>query len=1032
MTDMNGIKLRENSFSNTDVLSSYKSETHSNQLFKLFSGVCLMLIFVLCLGLTNSIAQDRITITGTVTDASDDQPLPGASIIVEGSDEATGSTIGTTTNMDGEYTIRVPENLNVLVVSFIGYISQQVEIDGRTTVDIQMQPDVRMLDDVVVVGYGVQDRREITSSVSSVSADQFNRGNIDDAQGLLQGKVSGLQITRPGGDPNAGYTIRLRGLSTIGANTEPLVVIDGIAGADFQSVDPNDIESIEVLKDASAAAIYGTRGASGVILITTKSGADRPEGVSVNYNGQLSTSFVANRYETLSADEYRSLPDRGIAINDLGASTDFWEEVTQNAYTQSHGLSISGGEGNTNYRVSGNFRDVQGIQKGSGNQRLNARLNVNHRALNDRLTLTGNLSVTNREQQIGLGEVFRYATTFNPTAPVFSEDGSFFPASGFDNFNPVAINELTTFDVESSRYTMSLRGEYDFSDILEGLSSSIFYSRENSDFFTGQYYSRDLRFRGSGRNGLAEREESNNRSNLFETTVNYRNSFGFGNVETVAGYSYQEFGGQGQGAEGGNFSSDTFLYNNLSFSRDFDEGLGNIYSWKDESKLIAFFGRANFTFDNTYFTSFTFRREGSTRFGPGNKWGNFFAVSGGVELTNLIDIPQADEFKLRVSYGETGQQPPFDGISQIQFSQGSSFLVDGNFVPSLGPSANANPDLRWEVKKEVNAGIDFAFFDERLSGSLDYYNARTEDLLLEFQVPVPPNLAPTQWVNIGEITNEGFEASLNYVAIQDTDLSWTTGLTFSTNSATLESLSSGDFQFGERALIANMGAPGLNDTDIIRVQEGRPIGEIWGPKFAGASEEGTALFYDADDNIVTGDDLTSADNRVIGNGLPDFELGFDNTFNFKNWDVNMFWRGSFGHNLVNTYDVFYNASDQAGTWNVSEKVLDSELRGSPRFSSLQVEDASFVRLENITLGYTLGLAETAPIRNLRFFVTGNNLWTITGYSGVDPEVRFSDAGAADNAGEADGGPLAALAPGIERRNQWFTQTSLVFGVNLGF
>lgn len=990
------------------------------------------LLMFMGLGFAEMSAQERITITGTVIDAQDQGPLPGVSITVPGSEAETGSTIGTTTNLDGEYSLRVPQNLNRLRFSFIGYNPMVVNIDGRTTIDVALEQDVRLLDDVVVVGYGVQDRREITSSVASVSSEDFNRGNINDAQELLQGKVSGLQITRPGGDPNAGFTIRLRGLSTIGANQEPLVVIDGVPGADFQSVDPNDIESMEVLKDASAAAIYGTRGSSGVILVTTKSGSAGQNRISVNYTGQLSSSFVANRYETLSASEYRALTDNGISINDLGSSSDFWEEVTQNAYTQSHSLAVSGGDSNTSYRVSGNFRDVQGIQLGSGNQRLNARLNLNHRALNDRLTLTGNLSVTNSEQDIGLGEVFRYATVFNPTAPVRNEDGSFFRPTGFDNFNPVAINQESTIDFENSRFNLSGRAEYDFSEFIPGLSSSAFYSREKNDSFRGEYFSRNLPFRGAGRNGLANRREDSNTNELFETTVNYRTSYDIVRLESVAGYSYQEFQSQGQGAEGGNFSSDTFSYNNLSFARDFNEGLGNIFSYRNESKLIAFFGRANFTIDNTYFLSGTFRREGSTRFGEGNKWGNFFAGSVGAELTNLIDIPEAQEFKIRLSYGETGQLPPFDGISQIQFSQGASFLVDGDFLPSLGPLANPNPNLKWERKKEVNAGIDFSFFEDRLSGSLDYYDSRTQDLLLDFEVPVPPNLAPTQWVNIGEIKNTGFEALLNYTAIQETDFSWRTGVTFSTNNATLVSLSSGDFQFGERAFISNMGAPGLNETDIIRVKEGRPIGEIWGPRFAGISESGSWQFFDIDGNVVGSADLTSDDNQVIGNGLPDFNLGFDNTINFRNWDFNMFWRGSFGHDLVNTYDVFYNNPAIAGAFNIAETAANSPLREGNQFSSVHVEDASFMRLENITIGYNFQFSDQVPIRDLRFYASGNNLWTITGYGGVDPEVRYFDQGTSDSAGVADGGPLAALAPGIERRNQWFTQTSLVFGVNIGF
>ncbi len=1022
---MNGIKLRKSHFSNSEILSSLLRNVSSSHALKAFSSFFMASVLVLGLGFGSAIAQDRVEITGTVTDASDGQPLPGASIIVMGSAEATGSTIGTTSGMDGSYTIRVPQNLNTLVVTFIGYVRQEIQIDGRTEIDIALSPDVRQLADVVVVGYGVQDRREITSSVASVSADQFNRGNINNAEELLQGKVAGLQITRPGGDPNAGFTIRLRGLSTIGANTEPLIVVDGVAGASFQNVDPNDIQSIEVLKDASAAAIYGTRGSNGVILITTKTGDTGDAGVSVNYNGQVSTSIVANRYETLTAEEYRSLANQGIAINDLGASTDWWEEVTQNSYTQSHSLAISGGDRQTNYRVSGNYRDVQGIQKGSGNQRLNARLNITHRALNDRLTLTGNLGINNRTEQIGLGEVFRYATTFNPTAPLGN------PGSGFDNFNPLQINELTTWDQESNRFSFRVQGEYDFSDLVDGLGATVSYSRENNDFFRGEYYSRDLRFRGAGRGGLAIRETVNNQNELFETTANYRNTFDFVRVESVAGYSYQEFSNQGQFAEGGGFTSDRLLYNNLFLARDFNDGEGTVASFNNENKLIAFFGRVNLTFDNTYFLSGTFRREGSTRFGADNKWGNFFAVSGGAELTNIIDIPEANELKVRLSYGETGQNAPFDGISIQRFGQGASFLVDGNFQPSIGPASNPNPNLRWEIKKEINAGIDFAFFDERFFGSIDYYNSRTQDALFEFGVPVPPNQFPFTWVNIGEISNEGIEAALSYNAIQTRDAVWTTSVTFATYNSVLESLSSEEFDFGERRFFANVGAPGLNDFFMIRVQEGQPIGDIYAPKFVGFSTNGEWLFENRNGDIVGRDDIdVIEDGQVVGNGLPDFTLGWDNTVRYRNWDFNMFCRGAFGHDLVNTYDIFYNNPTVAAAFNVSKDALDLPLRQSPFFSSFQVENADFVRLENVTIGYTFNISDDAPIRDLRVFASGNNLWTITNYGGVDPEVRFADVGPTDNAGRAGGGN--SLAPGIERRNQWFTQTSFTFGVSLGF
>ena len=1021
---MNGIKLRKNLFSLFRMLSSPKTHAQRNSIASMIVKSCVVFALVLGLGFSDSYAQDRIEVTGTVTDATDGSTLPGASIVVQGSEDLTGSTIGTTTGMDGEFSISVPEELNVLVVSFVGYIQQQVEIDGRTQIDIQLQPDIRMLEDVVVVGYGTQDRREITSAVASVSEDRFVTGNINEAQQLLQGKVAGLIITRPGADPEGDFNIRLRGMSTIGAQLEPLVVIDGVIGGNFDSVDPRDIESIEVLKDASASAIYGTRGASGVILITTKSGGIVPEGgISVTYSGQVSTSIVANRMEMLTPDEYRDLPNRipHASISDFGSSTNWWEEITQDAYTHTHNLAISGGDESTTYRISGSYRDIQGIQKGTTSERLNTRLNLTHRALNDNLTLTGILAITDRQADEGNPTVFRYATTHNPTAPIFDDEGEYRELTGFDRFNPIAINELQTIDSESGRLNLSLRGEYDFSDLIEGLRGSLFYSRESADSFRGEYRSKRLEWgEGQGRNGLAFRESHESRNQLFESTVNYGQRFEYIRLESVAGYSYQEFEFQGQGATAGDFPTDALLYHNLSQSANIAEGRADVWSYRNTNKLIAFFGRANFVIDDTYFLSGTFRREGSTRFGEGNKWGNFFAASVGAELTNLFDVPYTDELRVRISYGETGQNAPSSGLSQLRFGTGASFLVDGNWVPSLGPVSNPNPDLKWEIKREWNFGVNFAMFDDRLSGSLDYYQNVTDDLLLEFGVPVPPNLFPQQWVNIGELSNKGFEAAIDYLAVTTPDFSWRTGFTFSTQETILESLSSGDLQFGERQLISNVGSPGLNETQMIRVMEGRPIGELWGKEFAGISSDGDWLFFDANGEIIRSGEATTADDKVIGNGMPDFQIGFDNTFRYKNWDLNMFWRGAIGHDLANSFNIFYQNPNQADGWNVTKTTFDiPELREDPQFSSFFVEDASFMRLENLTIGYTFDLSETAPIRNLRFYASGNNLWTITNYTGVDPEVRFEDGG-------------NPLAPGIERRDQWFTQTSFVFGIDLGF
>ncbi|MFW6347033.1 MAG: SusC/RagA family TonB-linked outer membrane protein [Cyclonatronaceae bacterium] len=610
----------------------------------------LAISLMLAPALSTLSAQDRTTVSGVVTDAEDGSPLIGVTIVVQGAMQQTGSTIGTSTNIDGEYSLDVPEGLNTLVFSSVGYETQTVDIDGRTEIDVEMALQTRELDNVVVVGYGTQRESEITSSVSTVSEEDFQSGNINDSAELLQGKVAGLTVSRPGGDPNADFNIRLRGLSTLGANQEPLVVIDGIAGADLNTVDPNDIESMTVLKDASAGAIYGTRGANGVILVTTSSGgADQP--MSVEYSGQISASTVGNKLEVLSAGQYRNFEsaDEEFTPTDLGTETDWFDEITQTGITQTHSLSVSGGNQQTNYSVSGSYRDIQAIQKGTGRQQLNTRLNLTHRALDERLRITTNLAITDRDEDIGLGEVFRYAALFNPTAPIRDEDGSYFEQDFFDYFNPVAINEQTNLERNSNRFRMAFRGEYMFDDIIPGLMGSVFYARQSFNQLRGEYYEKDAKFRGSARNGLAIRENFESQNDLVEAQLNYDRTFGDVRFEGTTGYSWQDFQDDNFYAEGGDFINDSFGFNNIFEARDFDRGDGTVSTFRNENRLIGFFGRTNFVLDDTYFLSGAVRREGSTRFGADNRWGTFFAVSGGVELTNLFDVDQIDQMKLRLS-----------------------------------------------------------------------------------------------------------------------------------------------------------------------------------------------------------------------------------------------------------------------------------------------------------------------------------------------------------------------------------------------
>jgi iron complex outermembrane receptor protein len=1008
--------------------------------FDMIIRVGLAAFLILAVGNFSAKAQESITVSGIVTDATDGQTLPGVNVVVK------GTTTGVSTDGEGYYQLNVPSTQDTLVFSFVGYVSQEVPVQGRENLDIALASSIQELDDVVVVGYGTQKEREVTSAITTVKAEDFNAGAINDPTQLIEGKVPGLSVNRVGADPNQGSFLLLRGLSSIGANAEPLVVVDGIPGASLQSVDPNDIASINVLKDASASAIYGTRGAGGVILVTTKTGvaAAGKDGLQVDYNGYAATRIVADKIDVLSAEEF---VERG--GTDLGSSTDFFDEVIQPAPSQSHSLALSGNNGNTNYRISLNFRDEEGIAKETGFQTLNGRLNLTQFALNDNLKFTVDLSANTADRRFGFGEVFRYAALFNPTAPVTlpndstSQFGQFFQQSGsFDTFNPVAITEQSTNIGESQRITGSLNAEYDFSDILPGFILTGRYSLQRDDGFNGTYYGREGLFRGAGRNGLARKFSFSNEDELFEATANYVNNLQIGNnpfnLDLIAGYSFQEFTSINTTAEGGDFLTDAFSFNNLSAAQDFDNGLGSVDSFQGRNRLIAFFGRANLNYDQTYFLSGSLRREGSSRFGVNNKWGLFPGVSAGVQVTNLVDIPSFDQLKLRAGYGKTGQNAPFDLISQFTFGPTGSFLVNGEFIPSFGPQQNPNPDLKFEVKEEFNFGIDFALLESRLTGSVDYFITETKDLIFAATVPVPPNITNTQFLNLGNLKNEGIEVAAGYRVINTDDIVWQANATFSRSSKTeLVSLSNDRFDFGNEQFFANAGSPGLNTTPLIRVREGDPIGNFFGPVFAGVDENGNYLFRNLDrqegePELIGTNALTDADNTVIGNGLPDFQIGFGSQVNVKNFDLSFFFKGVFGHELINTFRLFYENTAAISQNNVLSSTFDREnpVSEAAQFSSLYVEDASFLRLDNVNIGYNFSLPGNSPVRKFRIYASGQNLFTITNYSGVDPSPRPFDVGPADNGGfQTD---FNTLAPGVDRRNNWFTARSFTLGVNLSF
>lgn len=966
------------------------------------------------------------TVRGRVTDAMNGTPIPGVNVVVQGSQALTGSVVGTVTDVDGNYEIEVPEGLGTLVFSFIGYRTQIVEIEGRSRIDVSLQVDVQLLDDVVVVGYGTQERRQVTGSISSVTADEFITGNVQSAAELIQSKVPGLMISSPGANPNQMPTLRMRGISSLGGSLEPLIVVDGIVGASLENIDPNDIATIDVLKDASAAAIYGTRGAAGVIAITTKRG--RAGETTVSYSGSYSLEGVENRLDVLSADEFRELSAiTGFEINDLGASTDWFEEITQTGQSQIHNLAVAGGSESTNYRISGNFRDRQGLLITTGNQQLGGRINLNHRTLNDNLLLTFDLSATNREEDRGFNEAFEHAVTFNPTAPVtasgFENTGDYVEIDAFRLFNPVATVKTAESAFDARRMNAALRADYQLNDLLRGLSASAFYATETYSGTWNRFWSRNNKFTGGaspsslGR-GQANRRAEDESTQQFDLTANYFPSLSDRlNMELLAGYSWQDFQFSRTEVQGGGFLSDAVGFNNLDFAQEFSQGLGNIGSFKETNRLIAGFGRVSFDYDHTWFLNASVRREGSSRFGSQNRWGTFWSAGLGVEVTNLVRTGLFDRLRVRGSYGVTGQDAPFNGISQLRFGPTGNFFVGGEFVQRFGPVSNANPDLKWEEAKEFNVGLEFGLLSERLTGILEYYQKTTEDLIWNMPVPVPPNLFPTRWENVGTIENTGIEATLRYDVVRTQNTNWNSGVNFSTNDIQLARFESDVPQF-----IANVGSPGQNNTQQVRLAEGEPLGQLWGPRFAGIDESGNWTFFNSDGVPVESQEISREDEAIIGNAIPDFEIGWTNDFRHRNWDVSVFFRGVFGHDLINSARVFYEPPSNIGNYNVVQSAFDfADLVSAPVYSSLHVEDATFVRFENLSVGYTVPMGAVSAFQRMRLSLSGRNLFTITGYEGIDPEVRWVDS-------EGNN----PLAPGIERRSEWYTSRSVTLGVQLDF
>ena len=938
----------------------------------------------------------QISVSGVVKDVKDGEPLIGAKIMEK------GTTNGTITDIDGNFSFSVSPN-STLTISYIGYLNQDVPVGERTSFTINMREDIELLDEIVVIGYGSQKKKEVTGAVVSVKAEDFNSGVKTNPMGLLQGKVAGLNISRTaGGDPtNTGYNIQIRGFSTLdkGAGTSPLYIVDGIPVNNIDNIASSDIASMDVLKDGSAAAIYGTRGTNGVIIITTKRGTDisgRDGRTHVEYSAFVAGSTRVGNTGMATPSEFRNLSSisGGMVtptIYDDGSgtayNTDWMSEITRPmALTHSHNIAISGAGANYGYRGSVAYKNAEGIAVNSKRQEIIAKLAANQNALDGWLELQYDFSYIQYRNDYFTGD-FKQAAIVNPTYPVYDSNtrsGYFYP-QGSGQSNPVEGAYQKESYQDGDYFRGSVRPTINVK-LVPGLKLNAFFALEEGNNYRYWYNSIiNSDEQGSQRAG---REVDRNINRLFETTADYVTQWDKHSLTAVAGFSYQKFLYDGSNISNKGFPTDNVKYYQIG-NGDATKANLNVGSYRNSNALAAAFGRVNYNYDEKYLLSVSLRREGSSRFGANNKWGYFPAVSGGWRISQedfMKDINWVNDVKVRLGFGVTGNNLASDLQSLAMLSNGGTFWLNNQWVYTYTVSRNVNPDLRWERKFEYNLGVDFSILDNRLYGTIDAYFRKTKDLLWDYKVPTPPYQYETLLANAGEMESKGLEFSISGVPVKNRDFSWTTTPTVSFNKNIVTKLSDPSKGFNyDTTTSGGVGENGIQGTNTQILIEGHPVGAFYGYKFAGFRSDGTWMFETPEGGYDS--KLIEDNKQVIGNAQPLFTFGWNNTFYYKNFDLSMFFRGVYGNDVLNVTRWAY-GPDKSQSLNVFMKdVKDGVYANKAAFSSYYLEDGSYVKLDNITLGYNMPLKDNKFVRSLRLYATGENLLTITGYSGMDPEVN---------------------------------------------
>lgn len=942
-----------------------------------------------------SLYAQQVSVTGKVTDATGD-PLVGVSVTVP------GTAVGTVTNADGNYGITVDSKATMRFY-YIGYQAVDEKVAGRSVINVTMQEDTKMLDEVVVIGYGTMDKKELTSAIAHVSEKDFLSVSSADPIMMIQGKVPGLSITNTGSsDPNNMASIQLRGVSSREAGNNPLIVIDGVPGGDLANVNPQDIASFDVLKDGAASAIYGTRGSNGVILITTKSGS-KDGRTHTTYSGTVTWDKLIRPLDFLDAQEYRDLRlANGDIGQDVGDSVDWFDAVSRTGFSTKHSLSVSGGNAQSNYRVSVDYKKANGTDLRATREEYGARASINHTTKGGLFNINVNIAPRKVSSDNSDWSVFRRALETNPTIPIMDPENPM-RYYNFSNQSNAGVNSVEKLRLEE---TKTERTYIDWNATLklnllpvlakdvknQTLSTQVMFANQtnnhNDRWFRPSTSTLSL---NSGTQGSANQSWSKNRQDVFEWLANYSAKFADAhNLKVMLGYSYHYQQYQYIKASNANFPNDGLGSNALHLGAQAnEEGFTNFQTNKNDSKLISFFGRVSYDYKGKYLFTASLRHEGSSRFGANHKWGNFPAVSAGWRISEesfMKDLTWLDDLKIRGDYGVTGNQD-FGNYKSLNTMCGYGYIfVDGDPLQVYGPAKNVNPDLKWEKGKNWNIGIDFSVMNNLISGSLNYYHRKQEDLLGNYTVPTPPFLFTSSFVNVGTMRNTGFEFDLTFNPVQTRDFDYSFSVLGATMDNKFLSFSNSQYVASDYYDVLRSEAP-YDGQYMQRVQAGERLGNFYLYKYAGIDREGNWLIYDREGDIVRADQRTDEDRQIVGNGMPKFTMSTTHNFRYKNFDLSLFFRGAFGYDIFNIHDFYYGNRGYNG--NVIKKAYTKNYAINPNANPVAtdyfLERGDYFKLDKITLGYTLPLHQARFADSIRIYGTVNNVFTITKFSGVDPD-----------------------------------------------